>query len=710
MSQDFNTLSPRSHSLGRINARPSDDSQSRPNRDYPVYGKSVSERGWIMDNPHPVAPRHETQCAPSRREPMAPGMEPTQPLPFLDSRPSFFLNTEREGPWNPVQAVSRQEDSASSSSHCPRPGHPARTHDDKMTLAPLGSSLRQAPGSQTSSRPDSGYRTGSVTSQEPREAYPDMTGSTAFTGQPKWLSNVAEDVSHVGPQGSYQPSAPAAQSATASGNGTTFQCTFCPASSRNEAEYKSITQSDTADEIFRPNKAGLQAEVPNKTVAPQQLQKDALPSILGAATCDRQQRPVDHDNRFFATTLPSLLLTANHGESVVPSREANLPLSKSSVASAAARAEWPLQNSDIEKLANSMSEAMTKILGKDPTDDTKSKAVLEKFQACLSISSASHSPDDSSNTKGPDTPNDLSASDIRDRIKPFMFKLLKEGLEEKMLEKSSSEGEGGKAEGGSHVVQCTRCPKKVNRRKHMMRHTRPYGCTFLDCYKTFGSKNDWKRHENSQHFQLEMWRCQQPNDKGGQCPKHFYRREVFQRHLKDAHSITKEEELRNQLKERQIGRNCQRQVWCGFCMQVIQLKNSGLAAWEERYSHIEVHFKSGMSIDEYVPVDGIGPKGLGPIGLKDQEDGYLTGLALYASAAQDSSVDGFSPDFMTTGSTALEDDLEPSRPGNASSHPSRKRVYEEDSLTEPGSKRVKDNNEPNFLVKCVGSRQIKMSI
>ena len=82
-------------------------------------------------------------------------------------------------------------------------------------------------------------------------------------------------------------------------------------------------------------------------------------------------------------------------------------------------------------------------------------------------------------------------------------------------------------------------------RKHMKRHERPYGCTFLACNKTFGSKNDWKRHENSQHFHLETWRCDKEKPEGGACAKVSYRRQTFQEHLKKEHDIIDQAAVQN---------------------------------------------------------------------------------------------------------------------------------------------------------------------
>lgn len=149
-------------------------------------------------------------------------------------------------------------------------------------------------------------------------------------------------------------------------------------------------------------------------------------------------------------------------------------------------------------------------------------------------------------------------------------------------------------------------------RKHQKRHSRPYGCTYTSCDKTFGSKNDWKRHENTQHYQIEAWRCREESltSKIGQCAKVFHRREQFQAHLKDHHHIKDEEYIRAQTKSNRIGRNGQCGFWCGFCHEIVTLKKRGLEAWDERFSHIDdLHFKKGETIDSWLPLDKDVPKG-----------------------------------------------------------------------------------------------------
>ena len=165
-------------------------------------------------------------------------------------------------------------------------------------------------------------------------------------------------------------------------------------------------------------------------------------------------------------------------------------------------------------------------------------------------------------------------------------------------------------------VRCRICSKTMDRpcdlKKHEKRHSRPWGCTDAGCNKTFGSKNDWKRHENSQHYQLETWRCHEsvPTSKIGTCAKIFYRRDPFQGHLRRDHSVRDEDYIRDQCRKRRIGRNWQNGFWCGFCKAIVKLSTRGLEAWDERFNHIDdCHFKQGQNIDDWYPMDKDVPKG-----------------------------------------------------------------------------------------------------
>ncbi|KAI1293961.1 hypothetical protein F5Y03DRAFT_411169 [Xylaria venustula] len=141
----------------------------------------------------------------------------------------------------------------------------------------------------------------------------------------------------------------------------------------------------------------------------------------------------------------------------------------------------------------------------------------------------------------------------------------------------------------SHYHPCPTCgktfPRKCELKKHQKRHEKPYGCTMPGCDKKFGSKNDWKRHENTQHFQLEMWGCDEES-----CEKLCHRREMFRAHLEKDHQIADQSILDAKLEKCRVGRNCEARFWCGFCQKIVEIKQQGQQAWAERFDHIDEHF------------------------------------------------------------------------------------------------------------------------
>ena len=139
-------------------------------------------------------------------------------------------------------------------------------------------------------------------------------------------------------------------------------------------------------------------------------------------------------------------------------------------------------------------------------------------------------------------------------------------------------------------------------RKHMNRHLKPFGCTQDGCNKVFGSKSDWKIHENTKHHQLECWKCNitkaSGTDAGSICGKRFFRKWDFINHLKALH--------------RNIGDHVQYQIvvdchipkyhegafwsgfrpfWCGFCKKAVKLHPEVDTAWNLRFDHIARHFE-----------------------------------------------------------------------------------------------------------------------
>ncbi|KAI0406412.1 hypothetical protein F4802DRAFT_613323 [Xylaria palmicola] len=190
------------------------------------------------------------------------------------------------------------------------------------------------------------------------------------------------------------------------------------------------------------------------------------------------------------------------------------------------------------------------------------------------------------------------------QIRKFVDVLDSHGLLEQfgLYRKESSEPvEHTKAECDTIVSQnhCHRCPtckktfpRRCELKKHEKRHEKPYGCTNPGCDKKFGSKNDWKRHENTQHFMLESWRCDD-----GSCEKVCYRRENFKSHLEKEHQIGDVKILEDKLEKCRVGRNYETRFWCGFCQEIVEIKQTGVQAWAERFDHIDEHF-SGRNRDQ----------------------------------------------------------------------------------------------------------------
>lgn len=130
-------------------------------------------------------------------------------------------------------------------------------------------------------------------------------------------------------------------------------------------------------------------------------------------------------------------------------------------------------------------------------------------------------------------------------------------------------------------------------RKHEKRHIKPYGCTFPDCARKFGSKNDWKRHENSQHYMLEHWRCdEKSSDNPAEvCGKVVQRRELFKQHLDSCHLVRDPATLDRKLEACRVGRTCDTRFWCGFCLKIVETADKpGVNPWTERFNHIDDHF------------------------------------------------------------------------------------------------------------------------
>ncbi|KAL8419084.1 hypothetical protein RB594_002331 [Gaeumannomyces avenae] len=236
----------------------------------------------------------------------------------------------------------------------------------------------------------------------------------------------------------------------------------------------------------------------------------------------------------------------------------------------------------------------------------------------------------------------------------------KSGSSSSKSKKSSCSNNSG-GSGPSVVCKFQNCGASFHRecelRKHMKRHDRPYGCTFKACTKRFGSKSDWKRHENSQHSPVDVWKCDEyarplpgrsPNEQ--RCGKVCYRRETFKAHLQREHGFDVSLSTGNAPRVaaklascRRGEQDCKSAFWCGFCVRRVDaVENDGRGT--ERFNHIDAHLSGrNMKIrhfDEWRYDDHDGPSHLdaGPSSAAQSTSGG-SGRSFTSSPSSDSSRD-----------------------------------------------------------------------
>lgn len=139
---------------------------------------------------------------------------------------------------------------------------------------------------------------------------------------------------------------------------------------------------------------------------------------------------------------------------------------------------------------------------------------------------------------------------------------------------------------------------------------RAFPCPFATygCASMFGSKNEWKRHVNTQHIRFGFWRCDQcPN--GDRKPNDFNRKDLFTQHVRRMHPATAEAKKASKSKSSarstkgdpdeealvETARRCYRHLRsapaksnCLFCTQTFQ----GHGSWEERLEHVGRHMEA----------------------------------------------------------------------------------------------------------------------
>ncbi|KAI1262728.1 hypothetical protein F5Y18DRAFT_150477 [Xylariaceae sp. FL1019] len=202
-----------------------------------------------------------------------------------------------------------------------------------------------------------------------------------------------------------------------------------------------------------------------------------------------------------------------------------------------------------------------------------------------------------------------------------------------------------KDEGQIDGHPCPVCKKVFQRRcelkKHEKRHEKPYGCTQPDCDKRFGSKNDWKRHENTQHFMVESWRCEERkgNPDNELCERVCYKKESFKNHLEVDHRIMDQLAVERKMEKCRVGRNCEARFWCGFCGKIVEIKQKNMQPWVERFNHIDEHFtgknqRQAQEIGEWKNFDSTQPKKGSPLEESDTIDDVGGVVNLEAPAAR----------------------------------------------------------------------------
>jgi hypothetical protein len=124
---------------------------------------------------------------------------------------------------------------------------------------------------------------------------------------------------------------------------------------------------------------------------------------------------------------------------------------------------------------------------------------------------------------------------------------------------------------------------------------RPFPCPLATygCNSTFASKNEWKRHVNTQHIKLGFWRCDicppttDPNDNQTFYYNDFNRKDLFTQHLRRMHAASKDSNPEHQTRCLQSLRSPPPQSICLFCDRTFE----GPSSWEERMEHVGRHLE-----------------------------------------------------------------------------------------------------------------------
>ncbi|KAE8144170.1 hypothetical protein BDV25DRAFT_167505 [Aspergillus avenaceus] len=273
---------------------------------------------------------------------------------------------------------------------------------------------------------------------------------------------------------------------------------------------------------------------------------------------------------------------------------------------------------NLSSTVNPEASALSQVASQNKTEDMVSKMAASMVNAMATMLNNDNSADNNNqSSQQANIARELSThhhnDELPDQKREILQKILSKALDQvsrNPMRQANAQPRPDPKSDKRGWIQCEFCTKRTRLRcemkKHKKRHERPYGCTFEKCNKTFGSKADWKRHENSQHFHLQSWRCtlQDPAQGGLPCARLFDHPDSYILHLTRHHCVN-DDKAQTALSRNRIGRDGQPQFWCGFCRDIIPLRNQGLAAWNERFNHIDTeHFKKGERIGDWLLPSG----------------------------------------------------------------------------------------------------------
>lgn len=116
-----------------------------------------------------------------------------------------------------------------------------------------------------------------------------------------------------------------------------------------------------------------------------------------------------------------------------------------------------------------------------------------------------------------------------------------------------------------------------------------YACSFrvYGCRSVFWKRNEWKRHVNTIHLRLELYRCDREECRSANYGYHeFNRKDLFIAHLRRIHAQDKVDYQKCQ----QI-RKAPSLSWCADCKEMFD-------NWDDRMEHMARHYKQHSGFEE----------------------------------------------------------------------------------------------------------------